>query len=794
MVHGVQNWAVERRIGGGYLLQIAVVLVAYFVAGKLGQATTNIRSSNLGPVWPASGIALAAILIGGYRLWLGVAAAGFLVAFSSPVPLAASLGQAIGATAAALTGAFLLHRIANFDRSLLRLSDALSLIVLGGFGSAVVSASVGVFVLYANREQAYSRVGAAWLIYWLGDATGVLLVTPLVLRFTDFLKLRDRGRFTEVATLLLFLVSTCVVIFGDFPSIPIKLHVMAFAVLPFIMWAAIRFGVGATALSILIVAAIATIETALGSGPFASNTTFVNAVLLDVFFAVLSVTGLSLASVIAEREQAEREREQAVGKQAVMEERLRTADTLRESEEKLREYEKAVEGAEEMIAVVDREYRYLIANRQFLKMRNMTKGQVVGHFAYEVVNEEVFESVVKPKLDECLQGMVVRYETKYLYPGLGERDILVSYFPIEGANGIDRVACIVQDITDRKAADEARFRHATIVESSDDAIISGTLDGIIVSWNAGAQNIYGYTEAEAVGKPITILAPFERSDEENRILETLREGGRIEHFETTRVTKTGKRINVSLTVSPIKDSNGRTVGISGIARDITERKLSEKALAEMTRSLIEAQEQERARIGRELHDDIAQRLAMLAIELEQLQHNPSEVQSRVEDLRNRANEISDDIQALSHELHSSKLEYLGLVGGMRSWCKEFGERQMMEINFNGHDMPSLPKEVSLCLFRVLQEALNNAAKHSQARRVDVQLWEDSEIHLVISDLGKGFDVDAALQGHGLGLTSMKERVRLVNGTIAMDSKPMGGTTIHVRVPMESRHALQRVAG
>src|SRR5579864_2459415 len=140
------------------------------------------------------------------------------------------------------------------------------------------------------------------------------------------------------------------------------------------------------------------------------------------------------------------------------------------------------------------------------------------------------------------------------------------------------VLAMVEDITDKKKAEEARFRHAAVVESSEDAIASGTLDGIIVSWNAGAQHMYGYTEAEAVGKPISMLVPPELPDEENKILETLKSGDRIEHFETIRVTKTGKRINVSLTISPIKDSSGRTVGISGIARDITERKRAEEAL------------------------------------------------------------------------------------------------------------------------------------------------------------------------------------------------------------------------
>jgi signal transduction histidine kinase len=148
---------------------------------------------------------------------------------------------------------------------------------------------------------------------------------------------------------------------------------------------------------------------------------------------------------------------------------------------------------------------------------------------------------------------------------------------------------------------------------------------------------------------------------------------------------------------------------------------------ERSRSLIEAQEQERARIARELHDDISQRLAMLAIEIAQVQEHaetPSEVRDRVHELSNRTKDISSDVQALSHELHSSKLEYLGIVGGMKSWCSEFGERQGMEIEFKSSGLPnSLPSEISLCLFRALQEALNNAAKHSGVEQVDVQLQQ-----------------------------------------------------------------------
>jgi PAS domain S-box-containing protein len=244
------------------------------------------------------------------------------------------------------------------------------------------------------------------------------------------------------------------------------------------------------------------------------------------------------------------------------------------------------------------------------------------------------------------------------------------------------------------------------------------------------------------------------------------------------------------------DAEGRLLRVIGMVADISDLKRAEEALAGMTRKLIESQEQERARIGREIHDDITQRLALLAIELEQLQQNPSEVESRVPKLREEACEVARDVEALSHELHSSKLEYLGIVGAARNFCKEVSERQKVEIDFRSHDLsPALPTNVSLSLFRVLQEALRNATMHSGVKRFEVRLWGSSgETHLTVSDLGAGFDTEAALKSTGLGLTSMQERLRLVHGELSIKSQPKGGTTIHARIPFDSTSDSARAAG
>jgi signal transduction histidine kinase len=171
------------------------------------------------------------------------------------------------------------------------------------------------------------------------------------------------------------------------------------------------------------------------------------------------------------------------------------------------------------------------------------------------------------------------------------------------------------------------------------------------------------------------------------------------------------------------------------------------------------------------------------------------MQRRAQQLQKEAIEISNDVQTMSHELHSSKLEYLGVVPGIKSWCKEFGDRHGIEIDFNSDVISGVPFKIGVSLFRVLQEALHNAAKHSGAKHIEVRVTEHAnEIRLTVVDSGKGFDVESAMQGKGLGLISMRERARLVNGIMEIKSKPMGGTRIDVRMPFDEEWIPHRAAG
>ena len=589
------------------------------------------------------------------------------------------------------------------------------------------------------------------------------------------------------------------------------------------------------------------------------------------------------------------------------------------AEQALREYEKAVEGSEEMIAVVDREYRYLIANRKFLKYRGMAKEQVVGRLAPEVLNPGVFESVVKEKLDECFSGKVVKYAMKYTYPELGERDLFISNFPIEGSVGVDRVACILQDITERKRAEEALRKseewlrlavqagrmYAFEWDAATDVIVRSKECRGILDWmedptcdsarqfvasvhpndretyvarqtftpdNPTYKNSYrvvrpdgsviwleasGHVSFDAQGKVQRIIGMVKDVTERKTTEEALRESeerlrmaaqaGRMYAYEwdvasdtvvrspecadllglgspvhTTRremlnclhpddhgmcgdlsaVTphnptlraryrigrQDGTWMWAEKTARAFFDEQGKMVRMIGMIADITERMLAEEALSSLSRRLIEAQEQERFRIARELHDDVGQRMVLLQMGLDEFLQNMDGLKLSARELLQKiselASEVSSDLHNVSHQLHPARLDLIGLVATVRGYCREVSRQHHLQVEFVHQDVPAeTPKDVALCLFRIVQEALRNVVKHSGAAEAKVELSGDGhQIHLRISDPGKGFEAGSAAGQTGLGLISMRERLRLVGGHLSVESQPSHGTRICVRVP------------
>jgi signal transduction histidine kinase len=226
----------------------------------------------------------------------------------------------------------------------------------------------------------------------------------------------------------------------------------------------------------------------------------------------------------------------------------------------------------------------------------------------------------------------------------------------------------------------------------------------------------------------------------------------------------------------------------------TERKLAEEALASLSGRLIEAQDEERKRIAREIHDDYSQRIAMVAMDLEQLAENvgesSGETSQQFHELFDRVSELGADLHSLSHRLHSSTLESLGLLAGLEAFCNEFAEQQGVQVDFVHGNIPrDVPEHAALCMFHITQEALRNIKRHSGANRAEVRLeQQDGRLHLSVSDCGRGFNSNKPAADRGIGIHSMEERLRLLGGKLEIRSRPMEGTRIHAWLPLKMASA------
>jgi len=342
------------------------------------------------------------------------------------------------------------------------------------------------------------------------------------------------------------------------------------------------------------------------------------------------------------------------------------------------------------------------------------------------------------------------------------------------------------DVTERKVADE-RFRMT--VEASPNGIVLVNSQGRIVMVNKETEKLFGYLRTDLIGEPVEMLIPERyRNTHPDLISEYIanpqaRDMG--EGRELYGCRKDGSQFPVEVGLSPIQGTD--EILVLATIMDMTEKKQAEARLRNLSGQLIRAHEMERARLGRELHDDITQRVARLAIDAGWvIEHAQEElVKENMRSTRDGLVRLSEDIHALSYRLHPSVLEDLGLSEALKAECERFTRQQSVAIDITLGEMPSnLPPEMGLCLFRVVQEALRNVGRHAGARRVEVTLRAvDDGIQLVVTDDGVGFDPDSRREHPSLGLASMRERVLLLNGELDIETEPGAGTTILVWIPM-----------
>ncbi|HYM08302.1 MAG TPA: PAS domain S-box protein [Terriglobales bacterium] len=361
---------------------------------------------------------------------------------------------------------------------------------------------------------------------------------------------------------------------------------------------------------------------------------------------------------------------------------------------------------------------------------------------------------------------------------------------IEGSLAADSLRALEH----RQRVAEDVLRLASIVESSGDAILSYTLDGAIASWNAGAEKLYGYTAEEIKGKPGSVLLPPGHEDEVRGILERAKREGGMNQYDTARLRKDGTQVAVSLTVSPIRDADGRTIGASTIARDITERRKTEKALRELSGRLLELQDKERARIARELHESTAQNLVALEITLSMVREAAAGLEPKA--LQALGNSIAlvreclQETRTLSCLLHPLLLDEMGLASALRAYADGYTRHTDVDVVLDiPADLGRLPQEVEIALFRVVQEALANVHHHSGSPRATIQaVLSRDGIVLEVKDEGRGIPADVlrktadSTAKFGMGIWGMRERLRQLGGLLEIHSDSQG-TTVRASLPL-----------
>jgi PAS domain S-box-containing protein len=335
---------------------------------------------------------------------------------------------------------------------------------------------------------------------------------------------------------------------------------------------------------------------------------------------------------------------------------------------------------------------------------------------------------------------------------------------------------------------QTRDNFATIFHASPAILCIIQLNGLrYCEINKAYEQHTGYSRAEVLGKASLNLGLWSSAEDRERMLQKLFAKGHLPRHQKVFQTKTGESLTTLLSAEIIEFEGDPCVLV--VAEDISKRRHAEEARMDLAQRLINAQEAEYTRVARELHDNIGQSLALFTMELERtklaLTSLSAESDGRLARLSGKLKDLGQVVSTLSHQLHSSELELLGLAVAIRALCREFSEQYHIQANCRCSGVPDdLSADVSLCLFRVVQEALHNVAKHSQATMVDVEVRATPDLlHLSICDNGVGFTPNASTARSGLGLISMRERLHFVGGKFTITSRPGSGTRVEGAVKM-----------
>ncbi len=793
-------------------------LAAVYAIAALGGLSLDAVGGVAAMVWPASGIALAALLLYGYRLWPGIACGALVANLVTGVPALAAVAIAVGNTSEAVLAVYLLRRC-GFRNRLDRLRDVFSLVVAAALLSTLVAASIGVTSAWLSGHVASPDFAFAWVSWWIGDAVGVLIVTPLLLVWRAPPSLREHAAWYAELGAVLALQA----LFGAFLA---GFHGPAlWIVYPFVVWAALRCAQPGTTAAVLVASCISLWMAVNHLGPFTAIDLRPGLMSLQLCLGVLSFTGIALAAADSQRRQAE--------------------EATRDGEQR---FHALIDRSQDAIVLLDARGMIVYAS----------PSSVRAHGERVEVNRLAIDLVHPDERDE-LAALLVDLGQK---PGhsmtaefrLWHRDGSWHWAEGTGTNLLadPRVRAIVinyRDVTAHKRGVAALSRtrgelelrvqeRIALFEGAPTGIVISDVDGRIVSTNAQIENMFGYERQALIGQPVEMLLPVglraahagHRDGYAAKPMMRAMGAGR----DLSAVRKDGTEFAVEVGLSPIRTENGLLIAahltdVSArraaeaavrAARDELERRVEERtlqlqdaneALHRLSSRLLSLQDEERRRIGRELHEGTAQTLACIGMNLGLVQdaaeHLRPAAQRALSESTRLVEQCVRELRTLSYFMHPPLLDDIGLVPALRWYAEGFTSRSGIAVKVDAPPaLGRLTQEIETALFRIVQESLVNVQQHNRSKGVRIELTHlEDAVTLSIEErrprsaAAEAPELDAGLAEAelqaGVGILSMRERVRLLGGQLDIISRDTE-TVMRTRLPLNgssgaARHSVPR---
>ena len=667
-----------------YLAKILVLAVIYHLAARVGLSMAYVQA-NTSPVWPPTGIGLAALLIFGYRLWPGISLGVLIGSLLTGAPFSLALGITIGNTLEALVAVYFLKKFVSIHNEIDRIQDVVGL-VLVSLVCTTIGASIGSVTLMVTGNGAWQNFWAIWVTWWIGDLLGALVVTPLLLTWIPLPPVRLIKRiYFESGIMLVFLVLVTWFVFSGLPFSGVFHQAMIYVIFPFVIWAALRFGQRGATIAIFLVSGIAIWGTSHALGPFSLDSKNDGLVLLQTFTAVVALIALILAAATIERRKA--------------------TDALRHRVEDL--------------ATLNDSSKTFLDSFEITSIFNIICQLAVTRLGLDVAWIETGDdaastpSAVYGSSPGSINGL------KAVWQGFDLQE-----------ETLDPVVKTLTDISTSKGGSGTAYQSYAVFP----LLFSNRLIG-------------------------TMCLLSKREDyfsKDNQLL--------LQSYANLAAVA----LQNSLLLDEIRRNNRQLHGLS--------------------QRLMKAQEEERLNLSRELHDESGQLLTALTVQLGLLDRSvdqPAVLRQRIDELKNTANTIQDNLHKLAVNLRPASLDHLGLVTTLRQYIAEFNRQYNLPVDFEavGMDDIRLPIDLETALFRIVQESLTNVVLHSQATRVDVLLsLHNHHMVTIVEDNGIGFlEGSSSLEDH-LGLFGMRERIEMLGGTFMIESSPGKGTTVKAEVP------------